>query len=358
MYCKNCGCEIEENQKFCPKCGNRVDINSNLSVTKTVPKLSKKKIIISVIAVTSVILITIFTIISNLPKHEENINDLDESKTTQTISETTQSTTTITTTEEHKLSDDCTYILADGYEGDDYYELVANQIDNYPESIIEMGVIKNNKWLVKLTDDFPFLNESWFNDKGAAFRDDDSSHYPFESGCYHFSYVGEGTFYYYYQEEYVAFQSNQTIYKPDTGYYFNLLNFFIDEREDFLNNGEFIASDKEKGFCYFNLNTGEIRQMAGMFSDDNLPDRNYLYGIHDGLFYAAKLDSILGDGYEGFFNLEGDLIVDLSDYDITDYHNYRFENGEYTITCKNNNNVDYNITFDTKGKIINQEKSN
>lgn len=357
MNCNNCGAEIKDNQKFCPKCGRKIDVSndSNLLVTKIEPNLNKKKIIIAVIVVILVILITIFVVISNSPKYEGTIYDLDKNKTTQTITETTQSTT-ITTTKEHKLSDDCTYVLADGYDGDDYYELVANQIDSYPQSTIKMGVIKNNEWLVELSSDFPFLNDNWFNDKGAAYRDDDDPHNTYESGSYHFEYVGEGTFYYYYQEEYVAFQSNQTIYKPDTGYYFNLFNFFVDEREDFLNNGEFLANDEEKGFCYYNLNSGEMRAMNGIFSDNNEPDRNCLYGIHDGVFYARKDKSWSGDGYNGFFDLNGNMIIDLSKYNITDYHGYIFKNGEYTITCKNNSNVKYDITFDSTGKITGETK--
>lgn len=354
MNCPKCGSEIKDNQKFCPKCGEKLITDNNIAPSEiSNHSINSKKIVIVFI---TFICIAIAAIIIAFTIQNENEMTSNEPENVQ-ITNTTQQTET--TTMEQKLSDDCTYILADGYDGDDYYELVANQIDNYPESKIEMGVIKNNEWLIEMSSDFPFLYDNWFNDKDAPLRDSVTTHDPYERGSYHFEYVGEGTFYYYFQEQYVAYQANQTIYKPETGYSFSLSNFFIEERSDFLNDGEFLATDVEKGFCYYNLNTGEIRPMGGIFSDGNDPDRKELYGIHDGLFYAAKYnDSWGGSGYsyEGFFNLNGEQIIDLTEYHILDYHDYRFQDGEYTITCSNDNGVKYNITFDTTGKIISQEK--
>lgn len=316
--------------------------------------LGKIKIILIVIAVVLIVPISISVATSNLHKDNGQADAVNNNGTAQTTNTTT---TTETTTVEKRLSDDCTYILATGYDNGNYYELVANQIDGYPQSSIKMGVIKNNEWLIPLSYNFPFLKNNWFNDVGRPLRDEKDPHKEYESDSYHFHYVGEGTFYYYYQEKYIAYQANQTIYKPETGHSFMLCNFFIEERDDFLNNGEFLANDAEKGFCYYNLNTGEMRTVGGVFGKNNTPSRNHLFGIHDGLFYASKDKDAYGDKYNGFFDLNGNTIIDLSEYNISDYHDCRFRNGKYTITCRNDNGVLYDITFDNTGKIISQEKA-
>lgn len=60
---------------------------------------------------------------------------------------------------EIKLSETCDAVLAEGTDvNGDYYELVATQEDTYNSTVIKIGVIKNNKWLVELSTDSPFLD--------------------------------------------------------------------------------------------------------------------------------------------------------------------------------------------------------
>lgn len=357
MNCNNCGAEIKDNQKFCPKCGRKIDVSndSNLSVTRIKPNLNKKKIIIAVIVVILVILITIFAVISNSPKYEGTIYDLDKNKTTQTIPETTQSTT-ITTTKEHKLSDDCTYVLAGGYDGDDYYELVANQIDGYPDSTFEVGVIKNNEWLVEMNASSPFLEDNgWWKGLDQSYQEN----IPPEDS---FEYIGQGCFLF----------SNNIIYNPETGViFYNLCNRDyslmnnVDEFVGFEDYHEDGTASHKIAFKYFNTKTGETKKIKGFFDDENIQQPNELHDISDGLFFA-KGKTLTWSNFQyveycGFFDLNGNLIVDLSEYTVVktdDYHDYIFKNGQYTITCQNNSGISYDITFDTTGKIINQEKSN
>lgn len=65
MHCKNCGIEIKENQKFCPKCGNSINISIDDSEHTPKIKQNKKKIIIGVIIGATVILSVIFILIFN-----------------------------------------------------------------------------------------------------------------------------------------------------------------------------------------------------------------------------------------------------------------------------------------------------
>lgn len=43
MYCKNCGSEIKENQKFCPKCGNLVNVSETNTVSTQTMQVKKAK---------------------------------------------------------------------------------------------------------------------------------------------------------------------------------------------------------------------------------------------------------------------------------------------------------------------------
>ena len=41
-YCKNCGTKLEDNQKFCPKCGIALDIDESVNVHQNpIPSPSK-----------------------------------------------------------------------------------------------------------------------------------------------------------------------------------------------------------------------------------------------------------------------------------------------------------------------------
>ncbi len=64
MYCKNCGSEINENQKFCPKCGNVIESKSKLPENIELNSTNKRKfpiwaVIVAIILVI-VIIVTIF----------------------------------------------------------------------------------------------------------------------------------------------------------------------------------------------------------------------------------------------------------------------------------------------------------
>ena len=69
MKCKKCGYEIDDNQKFCIRCGEPV------SADNTVHKKSKKKIIIPIVAVCAVLLIVIIVAVSNSGNKNENSFD-------------------------------------------------------------------------------------------------------------------------------------------------------------------------------------------------------------------------------------------------------------------------------------------
>ncbi len=258
--------------------------------------------------------------------------------------------TTTPTTEPEKLSQECDMILCTGYDDNNYYELVANQIDGYPDSTFEFGVIKNNEWLIEMSEKCPFIDEEgWWKGLNKSY----SPNTVYEDDFYH---IGGSVFLY----------KENTIYNPETGVvFYNLCNRDYKKLENYK---EFVGYESyhQEGtanhyvyFKYFNTQTGNAKEIGGYFSEVQRPE--VVKDISEGLFYAKgetwKKHNFNYIEYNGFFNINGTMVLDLSEYSITDYHGYRYENGEYTITCKNNSGVKYDITFDTTGKIIKQEKS-
>lgn len=249
---------------------------------------------------------------------------------------------------EKRLSESCDMLLCTGYNEDNCYELVANQIDDYPDSTFEFGVIKNNKWLVEMSSSCHFIDEDgWW--KGL-----DKDHQSNTVSEEDFQYIGGALFLY----------KGSSIYNPESGAYFeNLCNRNYTEIENY---NEFLGFEVFKHnagqdilFKYYNPKTGQSREVGGYFNNVQRPD--VLKDISCGLFYASgktwNWHNFQYTRYNGFFDLNGQMILDLSEYTITDYHGYEYENNTYTITCRNNSGVEFDITFDTAGKMISQTKA-
>ncbi len=259
-----------------------------------------------------------------------------------------------TTTEAQKrLSEDCDMILCTGYDGEDYYELVANQVDNYPRSSILVGVIKNNTWLIELSSQSPFLNEdSWWKTSQYYEKIQDKFIY-LDEGCFLMKNDGIDDY-------------HSVIYKPDTNISFAVAKmsigiYYSDDYSKIINDDKFIAVSTDWKLTVYDMSTGNSDAIKGFFSDDSIHLPNSLQGISDGLFYARGDTSTWHNfdyvQYEGFFDLNGNMIIDLSNYSISKSNGYLFTQGKYTMTVKNENGVNFDITFDTSGQIVSQEKS-
>ena len=250
------------------------------------------------------------------------------------------------------LSESCDMVLCTGYDGDDYYELVANQIDNYPKSSILVGVIKNNTWLIEPSKSSPFLNkDAWWK----------TSLY-YEKIQDRFIYLDEGCFL---MENDGIDDYDSIIYKPDTNISFEIEKsslelYYSDDYSKIVNDNEFIAISTDWKLTLYNMSTGTSDIINGFFSDDSIRLPDVVQGISDGLFYASGDTSEWHNfdyvQYSGFFDVKGNMVIDLSGYTISGSNGYMFNQGEYTVTVKNENDVDFDITFDTKGKVIKREK--
>ena len=80
MYCKNCGNEIKENEKFCGKCGQKVDVEDTSKNTNVI-KIKFNYIIYAIIIFIVIVGIVLF-MQSIKPKHE-GLKSISEYNTTE-----------------------------------------------------------------------------------------------------------------------------------------------------------------------------------------------------------------------------------------------------------------------------------
>ncbi len=276
---------------------------------------------------------------------EENIIQTEITTTTKPV---TQTTTEATTKPEIQLSSQCTEILCTGYDGEDYYELVANRVDAFPESTFQFGAIKNNKWLVPLSEKCPFIET---DGRWVGLKSYEENNISVED----FVYLDEGCFLY----------KNSIVYKPETGIYFNVIGthqrytdlFGTFYPELVVNDDLLLSVDENYELTIFNMRNGSKKVICGYFGDD-VREPNYLYGVHEGLFFALHITDVHDLLYVGFFDSNGKMVVDLSEYNVVDLYRspFYYKNGETTIKCLNDSGVEFYITFDTSGNIIKQEK--
>lgn len=282
---------------------------------------------------------------------ESNITDTyEDNPSFEAPEDNTENFTTTTTKPAVKLSASCSKVLCSGSNGSDYYDLVANQIDGYPDSTFEFGVIKNNQWLVPMGSDCPFIDENgWW--AGAA-------GYANQPGK--FDYIGAGCFYY-------DTRTTHILYNPETNFSFNVWGlcnngyggnathkYAINENSEIFVRIFDPDHEYKHPLYYVNMTTGQTKYLPLDTSDLEI-----IGCFSDNLFFAALDTDIHHNGNEvvGFYDLDGNQIIDLSTYLISDYKDFKFTNGQYTFTAKNNSNVFFDITIDTTGKIINQEKT-
>ena len=243
------------------------------------------------------------------------------------------------------------YVLASG-EG---YELLVNQIDSYDKSIVEIGVMKDNKWLVPLNITSPFVTEDgiWRLSAGSDYE-----------------YIGNGCFFgfekpilsdnhnIHVNSIVYSAKTNIGFYDCDFGiyhtfggvYYGNspLISFSCENK---LYGDKFVAIDNRGKLMLYDLSTGNSKEISGYLTGENFPIEIGAY--NEELFYARGKNS----SYSGFFNANGDMIINLKDYNISYIDgNNAFENGQVTLICENPNGVEFLVTIDTTGKVIKEER--
>ncbi len=247
----------------------------------------------------------------------------------------------VETSSPKRLSEDCDIILASGENSNgDYYELVANESKSY-DGKSEVGVIKNNEWLVGLTSESPFIDKS-----GAIMNYYNKDNYIFccES-CFAYGYSGQ------YGILWNA-ETNTLLDGPkySDGDAVKILGF---ESEIVNSKGrliDFKIENHTKHFCHYDgtklidTNTMEIT-----FLDSELFD--YPAQFSEGLFYSKNYD----DTQRGFYDENFNLVIDLSKYNITTkYSNMFFKDGICNFWTRNSSGTAFLITIDKNGNVISE----
>jgi hypothetical protein len=366
MICKKCGNQMNNNEKFCIRCGEPVSPNN------TVNKKSKKKIIIPIAAVCAVLLIIIIVAVSNSTNNNSNTyidneyqyNGDDYIENEDEIQNTTQETL---------LVDSCQYVLATGYDEDGTcYQLVGEDYEDYQESRIRIGVIKNNAWLIEMTTETPFIDEynciygsqSLHNDYVLEGYGTLKNATNSESNFYdRFGYIGKGSFYllgvkrntggYFIEDELqtIVFWNTETnkskiinnITMDDMDNYIQGNDVIISELTEYnfrLSNDAFAELDVKS----LNPETFETKKLFSKTLTVNNGMSNNVYQIADELIYSNG----------SFYNLDGKKAFDLNIKNVQDIGH--FNNGKCEIITQIDTGTKYRVIIDKTGKVISNEK--
>lgn len=276
--------------------------------------------------------------------------------------------------DEQQLSDECDKVLAEGYDQkNNHYQLVANETEDYDGTQITMGVIKNNKWLVEMTEDFPFINEQGLiydgpsgNFTGSIFDYENYTYKSFDyigNGCFAYNSDGSiiynsenGKYYAYYEEDkgLIHFDPRYITYngENDNGEKTIILSYFTED-----------ISPYDAKFVTLNLDTMKTNVIP-INSGAEKENDSRAFAYSEGLFIIyKKLDENWGSqaDYAGFYDLKGNKVIDLSKYKITtppegqpiEEENYfHFVDGKATLVVINDQQHKFKITIDKKGDVL------
>ncbi len=290
------------------------------------------------------------------------ISTITNTSTPTTIEVTTIATTIPTTTETSAtatppLSEAYDKVLASGYDANgNLYELVAKESEYYTGTQIEMGVIKNKEWSIPLTSDCPFIGKegllcTYFKDSTAIAAYNAGSIY--DESVYQFNYIGNGCFHYFYRVWNGNNGSHTTIdetiinKEPKSTNGYKYFKEFVNR----ANNEGVIVVTTGDLYNYYALLDLETMESKSFPIEYNYKDyaSDYSEGVFGIMHYGGK------SSINGFYDENGNKVIDLSMYDITNSSLY-FENGESTFEIQNDQGTKYNITIDKEGNVINSEK--
>ncbi|MGM9634534.1 MAG: hypothetical protein ACI3YE_00110 [Candidatus Avispirillum sp.] len=246
--------------------------------------------------------------------------------------------------QDERISDSFDKVLASGYsENGDFYELGANEYEDYTGLNIEFGLVKNNQWIIEPTNDFVF-------EKGYARSLDALKIYYIGNGCFLQGLprtTGGGGSYW----KYIVYNavSNLSYSTGDFSPYSipvpgdNNDNKIIISWVRYEEKSDFVILDTSD----MNTSTISINGFVSNFSN-----------ICEGLFAVCIGES----NYPtvSFFTVNGQIDEKISSYktDITNncgsdgYLNIYFKDGICTFDIVNENNNIYVITINRDGEVI------
>ena len=301
-----------------------------------------------------------------------------------------------------ELGNSCDRILSKGYDNEgNLLELVGNQTESVKGFKIEIGVIKNGEWLVRPTDESPFLMEDGLFPNGndlfalRANGFDDHSFYFVEGGSFLLNIPdccavifncntleSRQSFKKNAQSPKVAYES---FVPSDPHCIPNFYHYNVDRNalgwksnpDYIVFNYDSIGADEGKinyvagvNAYYLDLRTLESSLIMQLpWYEESLwgtPVSRTTIGIlSEGLFGVRRDQSIGAASTVSFYNLKGEKIIDLSDYKISlntfDFYKgygFHFEEGTYSFFELNELDHLFKVTIDKSGNIISEEAVN
>lgn len=266
-----------------------------------------------------------------------------------------------TTTEKVILSNECDKVLASGYDKDDnFYELVATEDENYDGTIIKIGVIKNNEWSIELTTESAFIGK-----EGLLRRYDGSSNVTgsiYDERYAVFYYIGNGCFFY---DNIILNGNTNKYYEGDARPIIQCGGPVTTMANDNVsvicaNDGKILLEGLDDDFYLLDTNTMKRKKIKLTITDFDM----LIYPYSEGLIACIKKDS--NSEVNGFYNIDGEKIIDLSQYDLRGrIYKYNgiggsssilqsmvFEYGECSFIMANKAGTEYEITINKKGQVI------
>lgn len=318
----------------------------------------------SILLLSTLLLCSCKTNNNDVSENMESTDDITIKKITEEI--TTEESTTEVITEKTYLSDDCDIVLAEGYDKDEnYYELVATETEDFDGTKIKIGVIKNNEWSIKLTSKSKFIGEEGLLRKYTGNSNVTGSIYDDYAAFY---YIGNGCFYY---DGIILNGNTNKYYTGNAQPIIQCKGLVSSQKNDTAqmicaNDGKILLEDSYDSFSLLDTNTMKVKVISSP-KDYNMHVFPYSEGLIAYLSFASGKSDI-----NGFYNIRGEKVIDLSKYDLSDkvydingiggdnkiMQSFVFEDGKCTFYITNDQGTDYKITINKKGKVIDSIQEN
>ena len=255
---------------------------------------------------------------------------------------------TTTVPEAEQLSASCDYILAQATDSKgNYIELVANDSKTYDGSQ-SIGLIKNNKWVIEMTDDSPLIKDS-----GVIFG---FNFYKY--GASAFKLISDNCF--------KIIENNEEgslFWNYETGKIYKMPDTFDGIVKDSLRNSDsnslgeelILIREYDKWNSIYKIFSTKTMSIVKSFPPSYF-NTNSIKEISDGLFFAEqKTDG--NSKVSGFYDVNGNLVIDFSKfedkYDIKTYPE-RFIDGKTSFIVINASGKEFEITIDKQGNVLSE----
>ena len=242
-------------------------------------------------------------------------------------------------------------LLCAGMDGDDYYEVVYKEEEDYTGLTKYAGLIKNNQWDEELSESSIFLGRK------IAYVG---------KGCFMLSENTESSWYDPFMCIYNAKSKQKYLAEDDPDFYYEKGIDFVNA--DAYDEELIIVGRAGKKLKLLNKSTMNTHIIEMKFKTLNYESLNgsgdsILNNICDGVFSIADDDSWTGHG-RGlttfryiFFDINGNEILNLMNYAATSNNDY-FKNGQLRLGIRNSNNTNYTIVIDKNGNVIDSMQGN